>query len=146
MKIENLVHEMADTIRAIEFAAPVPVIEEDKGDVVRELEAAVGRTSRCVVVGWDGFSPRIVGSTAPRETPFGTVTLVAAVFEKPAVSRASAAAPRLLEIARAIVCALDNAAAEGMDDTLHLKKISPVSAVENGIITCTGVFSTAGEL
>lgn len=146
MKVEELVHNMADTIREIKFGATVPVVEEDKGDVVTELEAKIGQTSRCVVVGWDGFKPRIVGATAPRETPFGDVSLVAAVFEKPVVNRRNAAAPRLLEIARAIACALDNAGGEGMDDVLHLDRISPVSGVENGIVTCTVEFSTAGEL
>ena len=146
MKVEELVHNMADTIREIKFGATVPVVEEDKGDVVKELEAAIGKTSLCVLVGWNGFKPRIVGATAPRETPFGDVTLVAAVFEKPVVNRRNAAAPRLLEVARAIACALDAAASEGMDDLLHLKRISPVSDVENGIVTCTVEFSTAGEL
>ena len=147
MKVEELVHNMADTIREIKFGATVPVVEEDKGNVVTELEAKIGQTSRCVVVGWNGFKPRIVGETAPGETPFGDISVVVSVFERPVVNRRNAAAPRLLDIAQETAKALDGASAEGMDDAMHLERISPVTGIGGGdVVMCTVEFRTAGTL
>jgi hypothetical protein len=146
MSIEEIVAEMADTIRAIDFGTTIPVIEEEKGNVIQELEAALGKTSLCIVVGWNGFKRRIGGDTSPSQTPFGDNAFVAAVFENPTINRFSSSSPHICSVARAIANALDGAAAQGMSDRLHLKAILPISAVENGVVTCTVEFSSAGNL
>lgn len=147
MKVQKIVEEAADTLRGLELLAQVPVIEEDKGNVATELETAIGKTSLCVVVGWNGFKPRIVGETAPGETPFGDITVVVSVFERPVVNRKNAASPRLLDIAQEAAKALDGASAEGMDDAMHLTLISHVEAIGNGdVVMCTVEFKTAGTL
>lgn len=147
MKIHEIVRDAADTIREIGILSRVAVIEEDKGNVATELESAVGRTNFAVVVGWDGFTPRIVGETAPHETPFGSVTIVATIFEKPVVNRANPSAPRILQAAQEIAKALDGAASEDMDDVMHLRRISPVSEVErSGVVMCTVEFETKATL
>ena len=147
MKVQKIVEEAADTLRGLELLAQVPVIEEDKGNVATELETAIGKTSLCVVVGWNGFKPRIVGETAPGETPFGDITVVVSVFERPVVNRRNAAAPRLLDIAQETAKTLDDASAEGMDDAMHLMRISPVTGIGGGdVVMCTVEFRTAGSL
>lgn len=147
MKLQSIVAEAAETLRGLELLAGVPVIEEDKGNVATELETAIGKTSLCVVVGWNGFKPRIVGSTAPRETPFGDIAVVVSVFERPVVNRRNPTAPRLLDIAQVTAKALDGASAEGMDDAMHLERISHVEAIGNGdVVMCRVEFKTAGTL
>ena len=147
MKLQEIVREAADTLRGLEMLANVPVVEEDKGNVATELETAIGKASLCVVVGWNGFKPRIVGETAPRETPFGYVSVVVSVFERPVVNRSNAAKPKLLDIAQEAAKALDGASAEGMDDAMHLERISPVAALGGGdVVFCTVEFRTAGTL
>ena len=146
MKIQDIVKETAETIRELDIAQFFPVIEEDKGNVATELQAALGKRSLCVTVGWNGFTARIVGETAPGEMPFGKVSVVATVFERPVVNRSKDANPRILDIAQAIAKGLDNAAAEGMDDVLHFKKISPISGVGEDSVFCTVEFETSAVL
>lgn len=147
MKVQTIVTAAVETLRGLELLAGVPVIEEDKGNIATELETAIGKTSLCVVVGWNGFKPRIVGDTAPKETPFGDITVVVSVFERPVVNRKNAASPRLLDIAQESAKALDGASAEGMDDAMHLTLISHVEAIGNGdVVVCTVEFRTAGTL
>lgn len=146
MKIQDIVKEAAETIRELEIAQFFPVIEEDKGNVATELATALGKRSLCVTVGWNGFTARIVGETAPGETPFGRVSVVATVFERPVVNRSNDASPRILDIAQELAKALDNAAAEGMDDALHFKKISPISGVGEDSVFCTVEFETSAVL
>ena len=130
MKIHEIVRDAADTIREIGILSRVAVIEEDKGNVATELESAVGRTNFAVVVGWDGFTPRIVGETAPHETPFGSVTIVATIFEKPVVNRANPSAPRILQAAQEIAKALDGAASEVIVQSGHSVHRSPAAMKE----------------
>ena len=147
MKVQTIVTEAVETLRGLGLLAGVPVIEEDKGNIATELETAIGKTSLCVVVGWNGFKPRIVGDTAPKETPFGDITVVVSVFERPVVNRKNAASPRLLDIAQEAAKALDGASAEGMDDAMHLTLISRVEAIGNGdVVMCTVEFKTTGTL
>lgn len=146
MKIQDIVKEAAETTRGLEMLSGVAVIEEDKGNVATKLQTEIAKTSLCVVVGWNGFTPRIVGATAPGESPVGTVSIVASVFERPVVNRRNEAAPRILDVAQAIALLLDNAAADGMDDTLHLKRISHISAIGDDTVFCTVEFETTAVL
>lgn len=146
MRIQSIVEEAAATIRELPIAESFPVIEEDKGNVATEVETAIAKTSLCVVVGWNGFTARLVGATAPGEVPTGRVAIVATVFERPVVNRRSDSSPRILDVAQAVAVALDNAAAEGMEDALHFKRISEVSGVGQDSVFCTVEFETTAAL
>jgi len=147
MKIQDITSDAADALRGIPVLAGREVIEEDKGNVETNIRTAIGKTSLCVVVGWNGFTPRIVGDTAPRGTPFGTVSVVVSVFERPHVNRAKTGAPRLLDVAQEVAKALDGAASEGMEDVMHLKRIAPVAEVgAAGDVFTTVEFETKATL
>ncbi len=146
MKIETLTKDAADTLRELDICKTIDVIEEDVGDVVTKLQAAIAKTSLCVVVGWDGFTPKIGGPTSPRERPLGKASVVVSVFENPITNRVNQASPRLLAIAQAAAVALDGAASEGMSDTLHLKVITKVQELNKTTITCDVVFETEVNL
>lgn len=146
MNIDDIIRDAADTIRQIPALSSVEVFEEDKGDIAQELERAIAQQAFSVTVGWNGFTPQIGGPTAPHATPFGTVKIVVAVFEMPAVNRAGDGTPRLLGAAKEIAKALDGAASEGMDETLHLRAISPIQQLDRGVITCDVEFETKATL
>lgn len=146
MNIDDIIRDAADTIRQIPALSSASVLEEDKGDIAKKLETSVAQQAFCVTVGWNGFTPQIGGPTAPRETPFGTARIVVAVFEKPVVNRSREGTTRLLGAAREIAKALDGAASEGMDDTLHLRAISQIQQLDRGVITCDVEFETKATL
>ena len=148
MRIQSIVEEAAATIRELPIAEFFPVIEEDKGNVATEVETAIAKTSLCVTVGWNGFTARLVGATAPGEVPVGRISVVATVFERPVVNRAPGKGkrPRILDVAQAVAVALDNAAAEGMEDPLHFKRISEVAGVGQDSVFCTVEFETTAAL
>lgn len=146
MNVNDIVRDAAETVGRIPRFSGVPVLEEDKGNIVAELGKKIAQQNACAVVGWNGFSPKIGGVNAPGETPFGTVTIVVQVFEKPAVNRRSETNPRLLDLAQDVAIELDGAASEGMDDTLHLSRISPIVELDGGIISCDIEFTTSTNL
>lgn len=132
MKIQDIVSEAAETLRGLDMLAHVPVIEEDKGDVATKLQAAIGKTSLCVLVGWDGFAPVVQRGTAPNGRIFGTSKIVVTVFERPVVNRRNAASPRLLDVAQEVARALQGASSEGMDAPLFLNGITQISELGSG--------------
>ena len=54
MNIDILIHETAEAIKAIAAIQDTPVLEEDVGDIARQLDIAVAKTKRSIVVGWNG--------------------------------------------------------------------------------------------
>lgn len=145
-KIETIIADAAETLSKVECLRELPVIEEDKGDVSKNLEAALAKTRFAVVVGWNGFAPRIVGDTAPSGRPFGTATIAVSLFEKPVVNRTNASAPTILAVAREVAVALDNAGTDEMEDLLHLKRITPISELDRGVVSCDVEFETSATL
>lgn len=144
--VAEIITDVADTLREAPPFSGVPVIEEDKGNVIVELEKRISEKSISVVVGWNGFTPTISGETAPDGKPFGLATIVVQVYERPFVNRKIEGAKKLLDLAREAAIMLDGAASDGMGDTLHLVGISPVSAPKPGYITCDVEFRTKTTL
>ena len=147
MNINDIIRDAAETVRGIPIFAGIDVLEEDKGDIVGKLAAALAKAKPlAAIVGWNGFAPHVVGETAPNGVPFGDVTVVVQLFEKPVVNRRNDANPRLLNLAQEVAKALDGAASARMDDTMHLKRISPVTELDRAVITCDVEFSTKASL
>lgn len=147
MNINDIIQDTAETVKSIPIFAGIDVIEEDKGDIVGKLNAALAKAKPlAAIIGWNGFTPKVVGSTAPHSAPFGDVTVVVQLFEKPVVNRKNAANPRLLNLAQEVAKALDGAASERMDDRMHLRRISPVSELDRAVIACDVEFSTKASL
>ena len=147
MNINDIIQDTAETVKSIPIFAGIDVIEEDKGDIVGKLNAALAKAKPlAAIVGWNGFTPKVVGELAPHGAPFGDVTVVVQIFERPVVNRKHDANPRLLNLAQEVAKALDGAASERMDDTMHLRRISPVSELDRAVITCDVEFSTKASL
>ena len=145
MSIDEIVREAVETIAEIAIFSDVPVLDEDKGNVANKLEISIAQQKIAVVVGWNGFNP-VASERAANGMTRGTASIIATVFEKPVENRASGSRPHLLEAAQEIARELDSAAAEGMEDALHLKRISPVADLGNGVISCDIEFSTVCAL
>jgi len=148
MRISEIIRETVETLRECEALHGVPVIQEDVGDIETSLASNIAKTSVAVVVGWSGFTPVIQGETAPGSTPVGTVGIVASVFEKPVVNRATPGSPTVGDIAIAIADTLNGALAEGMSSPLWLKSIGKVVDLgeKSGVVTCDVNFETKASL
>jgi len=149
MKVNDIVRETAETLREIPYLANVPVIEESKGDVSKTLEIKVAKSKVAVLVGWNGFTPKIQGDTALNGL-VGSTTIVISIFEKPVVNRVSENAPLILDMAQTIANELHNCASEGMDAPLFLKRITPISELrmdkDTSVVTCDVEFETTTSL
>lgn len=150
MPIEDIIRETVETISLVPSLAGIPVIEESKGDVDKELQLKVAKSKVCIMVGWSGFTPVVQGATAPNGGLFGSVTVVVSVFEKPVVNRSTAGTPSVFEIAKTVAMELHGASADGMDAPLFLRKITPVSELGSGsdgsVVTCDVEFETKTSL
>ena len=148
MNIDILIHETAEAIKAIAAIQDTPVLEEDVGDIARQLEIAVGKTKRSIVVGWNGCE-RVASQRPDGDDPdalYVQPEIVVSVFETPVTNRTRPNAPRLLGMAAAIAKAVDNLGTEDMDEGLHFVKISPIQQLDRGIITCDVVFRTKNTI
>lgn len=148
MNIDILIHETAEAIKAIAAIQDTPVLEEDVGDIARQLEIAVGKTKRSIVVCWNGCE-HVASKRPDGDDPdalYVQPEIVVSVFETPVTNRARPNAPRLLSMAAAIAKAVDNLGTEDMDEGLHFVKISPIQQLDRGIITCDVVFRTKNTI
>lgn len=141
MTLDNLLHETADTISAIPALSGTPVIEEDKGDVQKELEAKIASCARSVVVRFDGFTPSKQGQGGDL---IGNTRIVAVCCEKPATNRKVTGAPTLMNMAVGIATELQGATGDG--STLYLVDITPVRSDRQGRIACDVIFKTTASL
>ena len=148
MNIDILIHETAEAIKAIAAIQDTPVLEEDVGDISRQLEIAVGKTNRSIVVGWNGCE-HVATHRPDGDDPdalYVQPEIVVSVFETPVTNRTRPNAPRLLGMAAAIAKAVDNLGTEDMDEGLHFMKISPIQQLERAIITCDVTFRTKNTI
>lgn len=148
MNIDILIHETAEAIKAIAAIQDTPVLEEDVGDISRQLEIAVGKTNRSIVVGWNGCE-HVATQRPDGDDPdalYVQPEIVVSVFETPVTNRTRPNAPRLLGMAAAIAKAVDKLGTEDMDEGLHFMKISPIQQLERAIITCDVTFRTKNTI
>ena len=168
MKIEGLIHEVADSIRNLYQIGDTRVFEQDLDDVEQGIEN-VSKTLRCIIVGWNGCehvatqregcdveklrsceTSQPLNPSTPQPLNLSTselyvqANLVVSVYENPHDNRPGG--PSLLEMAAAIAKAIDNTAAEDMTDAIHFVRITPIEKLQHGVITCDVVFRTKNNL
>ena len=141
MKLTTLIHDVAVFVRNIDCLKTTPVIEEDKGDVQKELEAKIASCARSVVVRFDGFTPSKQGKDGDL---VGNTRIVAVCCEKPATNRKVTGAPTLMNMAVGIATELQGATGDG--STLYLVDITPVRSDRQGRIACDVIFKTTASL
>ena len=147
MKIEGLIHEVAEAIRNLYQIGDTRVFEQDFDDVQQSLEN-VAKTLRCIIVGWNGCE-HTASERARGDDPnalYVKAEIVVSVYENPRENRSYGGAPHLLGMAAEIAKAIDNAATEDMDDALHFVRITPIENLQHGVITCDVVFRTKKNL
>lgn len=138
MTLDELIENTVDYTRQIPCLAGRDVINEKKGDATAKLQADIAKNRFAVVIGWSGFTNRADSC----KTCYGTVTIVASVFERPVVNRKSGDAPTLLDAAQEIAKALNLYTPAPGQSPLVLKRISPVQEVATGVVSCDIEFET----
>ena len=145
MKIEELIHEVAEAIRSLYQIGDTRVFENDMDDVEQGIEN-VSKTLRCIIVGWNGCE-HVASERACGDDPdalYVQANIVVSVYENPNDNRPGG--PSLLEMAAAIAKHVNNLGTEDMDEGLHFVKISPIQQLDRGVITCDVVFRTKNTI
>lgn len=152
LNVNQILHEIADTLRGFDFMDGVPVIVEEKGDPDNKTELDIAQQSLCVVVGEQTFEPTVQApDSADPNSVIGTVTIVVSVFEKPVINRADEEHQTIKALSRKIGKELAWCQAKGMPAPLYLRRIGPVSLFrlegdEDAIVTRDVEMYTTAEL
>ena len=56
MDLQELQNKIAERIHSIECLAGLPVFEEEKGNIIENVETEIPRSNFCVVIGSFGFT------------------------------------------------------------------------------------------
>ena len=142
MKLDDLIESTVMEAQKIPCLAGRQVINEKKGDAAAKLQADIAKNRFAVMIGWNGFTNRADSC----KTCYGTVAVVASIFERPAVNRNLGAAPTLLDTAQEMAKHLNLHTPEPGQSPLVLKRISPVHEVAQGVISCDVEFETSVTL
>ena len=145
MTIVNLMNEAADSLKKDPFLAATPVVVEDVGDVSNKIEAEIGKTNRCILVGFGGSNPVKQGSRGAGVI-VDKVKMSVSCFEKPATNRRTKGAPTLLDMAQAVRRILTGAKTEDMASVLFYRGITPIAELTGGRISCDVIFDTDDTL
>ena len=143
MTLDELIENTVEETRQIPCLAGRDVINEKKGDATAKLQADIAKNRFAVVIGWSGFTNHADSC----KTCYGTVTIVASVFERPVVNRKPGGdVPTLLDAAQEIAKALNLYTPAPGQSPLVLKRISPVQEVATGVVACDVEFETNATL
>ena len=149
MNIDNLIEETAGAVRSIEAIHDTKVFEEDKGDIAKKIETSIAKTSRCIVVGWNGCEHVATARPVEPGDPdalYVQPEIIVSIYENPIVNRRDKSAPRILAMAQAVARSVNNLGTEDMDEGLHFVKITPIQELDRGVITCDVVFRTKNSI
>ena len=152
MNIEDILEEIAETLRGFEWMKDIPVIVEEKGDPDNKSEMDIAQQSMCVVVGENGYSPTVQEpDDADPNCVIGNWKIVVSIFEKPVINRADKDAITLKALSHKIGKVIAWSQAKGMATPLWLVNMTPVSLFrvegdEDAIITRDVEFTTTAEL
>ena len=131
MDLQGLQNRIAERVRAIECLASLPIFEEEKGNIIENVETEIPRTSFCVVIGSLAFTDEAPDSSLC----YGRTTMTVTVFEDPFLNRETAGRPTYLQAAQAIAKSLK--LFDTGDGTLTSPVISEPVDLGGGVISCT---------
>ena len=152
LNVNQILHEIADTLRGFDFMDGIPVIVEERGDPDNKTELDIAQQSLCVVVGEQTFEPTVQApDNADPNSVIGQATVVISIFEKPVINRADKEHETIKALSRKIGKELAWCQAEGMAAPLYLRRIGPVSLFrldgdEDAIVTREVEMYTTAEL
>jgi len=152
LNVDQILHEIADTLRGFDWMEGIPVIVEEKADPDSMTEMAIAQQSLCVVVGEQAFEPTVQAPDPQSpNSVIGQATVVISIFEKPVINRADEEHETIKALSRKIGKELAWCQAEGMAAPLYLRRIGPVSLFrlegeEDAIVTRDVEMYTTAEL
>lgn len=131
MNLQQLQNTVAERIREIPLLAGLPIFEEEKGNVIENVEQEIPRSNFCVVVGAFSFSDEAPDSTLC----YGRSSVTVSIFEDPFLNRETAGRPTYLQTAQAVAKALK--LFDTGDGHLTSPSISEPQDLGGGVISCT---------
>jgi hypothetical protein len=152
LNVNQILHEIAETLRSFDWMDGIPVIVEERGDPDNKTELDIAQQSLCVIVGEQTFEPTVQApDDADPNSVIGQANVVISVFEKPVINRADEEHETIKALSRKIGKELAWCQAEGMAAPLYLRRIGPVSlfrleGVEDAIVTRDVEMYTKAEL
>jgi hypothetical protein len=152
LNVNQILHEIADTLRGFDWMDGIPVIVEERGDPDNKTELDIAQQSLCVIVGEQTFEPTVQApDDADPNSVIGQATVVISIFEKPVINRADEEHETIKALSRKIGKELAWCQAEGMAAPLYLRRITPISLFrvegdQDAIVTRDVEFTTTTEL
>ena len=152
LNVNQILHEIADTLRGFDFMDGISVIVEERGDPDNKTELDIAQQSLCVVVGEQTFEPTVQAPDPQNpNSVIGQASVVISIFEKPVINRADEDHETIKALSRKIGKELAWCQAEGMAAPLYLRRIGPVSLFrldgdEDAIVTRDVEMYTTAEL
>ena len=152
LNVNQILHEIAETLRGFDFMDGIPVIVEERGDPDNKTVLDIAQQSLCVVVGEQTFEPTVQAPDPQNpNSVIGQANVVISVFEKPVINRADEEHETIKALSRKIGKELAWCQAEGMAAPLYLRRIGPVSLFrldgdEDAIVTRDVEMYTTAEL
>lgn len=140
MNLQQLQNTVAEAVRRIPLLAGLPILEEDKGNLVEELNAAVAKMKFAVVVGTATFSSEARSS----KQITGTASVEIDVFEQPTLNRAKSNRPTAMCAAQEIARELN--IIQCGDGVLVFKSIDNAETIDEETICVPVKFSTLTTL
>lgn len=140
MNIQSLQTKIAERVRSIPLLAGLPVIEEEKGNVIKNVNEEVARSCFCVVVGALSFTDEAPDAA----TCYGRSTVTIHVFEDPMLNRETPERPTYLMTAQAIATELK--LYDTGDGVLTSPTIGLPEDLGKGVICSTVTFSITTTL
>lgn len=131
MELQELQSRIARRIREIPALAGLPVFEEERGNVVENVQQEIPRTSFCVVVGSLTFTDEAPDS----RLCYGESAISVSVFEDPLLNRETAGRPTYLRAAQEVAKALK--LFDAGDGVLTSPTISEPADLGGGVVSCT---------
>lgn len=140
MNLQELQEAVARRVEAIPSLAGLRVIKENAGDVITQVEQAIGKTHFCVVVGSATFTDEAPDSSVC----YGSTRIEISVFETPFINRKLQNRPTYLEACQAIAAELK---LFSVDQTvLTSPSISSANDLGDGVISATVTFTAKTQL
>lgn len=131
MELQELQNRIAERIRAIPLFTGLPIFEEEKGNIIENVEQEIPRSNFCVVVGSITFTDEAPDSTLC----YGRSSITVSIFEDPFLNRETAGHPTYLQAAQAVAKALK--LFDTGDGHLTSPSISEPQDLGGGVISCT---------
>ena len=140
MNLQTAQERIAARVREIPALAGLPVFEEQKGNIVENVQQGIAETSFCVVVGAMSFTDEAPDASICH----GTATVAVSVFEDPFVNRQTEGRPTFMAAAQEVAKALKLFdTGEGL---LTSPKIADATDLGNGVVSVTVTLTTKTTL